>query len=646
MRRRAVLEISRLEPSEVAVDLVIEALGDEDWRVRKEAAAVAVGMLEHSETVPRLVDSMIQTDDVGLRNAAAEALSAAGEVAVTEIIDRMPGLDEAGRKIAVEVLGASGDPRAVDSLIGRLEDPDYNVRGTAAEWLGEQGGEKATAALLKCLEAEDLVLVLAALQSLNNSGVSIPWSLLEPLSAEPLYGADILIALGRSGAVEAAEVIGRGLTEDPAAARAMELLHSASAETAAAVEVVLEGSDAEVLEYLTETVNSGEPAEQRAAVSCLLWSRPLASMAIIADLARNESLYPLLLTELRRWGPEALTALEQMMPDLQGRQLASVIGLLSRLLDVEAGQAKTSLFATYLASDDLAVATAASGALARFGDETVVERLLELAAKPEARVRRAAGYALVEVGRRFPEEVRKKLKRVEIEGSLGIQVCRVFEIVGKPADAALLSAALSSPDPQLRAAVLGSLAAIAGASAVETIALAMTDEDIGVRMAAAATLGRIGPAAAETIVSALHSAGGPLKAALLRALGRAGHPEAPVILRGMCRESADVALAALEAIRELGLDATELQAEILSHEDSEVIKQALAVLGSSVAPSQLIKLLDHPGWDVRLAAVDRLASLKDDARVRSALEAHLKCEKDDLVVNAIERMLVVAGGAG
>ncbi|MCP4599631.1 MAG: hypothetical protein GY847_03670 [Proteobacteria bacterium] len=642
VRRRAVLEIADLDPGD-AVDVLISALGDEDWRVRKEAVSVASLIGGKTRIAYRLIDEIMQEENVGLRNAAAEALAAIGTKAVTEIIERLPQLNESGRKIAMEVLGASNDPRVVDVLIGGLADTDYNVRSAAAEWLGEQGGDKATEALLKCLQAEDKLLVLAAIQSLNRIGVSIPWSLLEPLSNEKLYGTELLLALGRSGAVEAASIIAGELIDDPAAARAMELLHNTSPEAAVAVDAVLEKIDDKVLELLADCALGTEPAEQRAAASCLLWARPVKNMTIIADLARNESLQPLLLEELNRWGPAAINALEQLMPDLNGKRLASVIGLLTRLLDSDTGRTKTDLFAAYLASEDLAVATAAAGAVARFSDDSVIERLMELADTTDDRVRRVAGYALTEVGRRHPEKVRERLATVEISGPRGIQLCRVIEVIGRPEDAQRLSAAMSSPISKLRGAALKTLAGIAGASAVETIALAMTDEDLGVRMAAAAALGRIGPAAAETIVSALRSADGPLKASLLRALGRVGHPEAPVILLSMCRETVDIALAALEAMHELGLDAAEIQKEILLHKDSEVVKQALAVLGPSIPVSQLIHLLRHPQWDVRLAAVDRLASRKGDNEVREALEARFGNEKDDLVLGAIERVVGTRG---
>jgi HEAT repeat protein len=187
--------------------------------------------------------------------------------------------------------------------------------------------------------------------------------------------------------------------------------------------------------------------------------------------------------------------------------------------------------------------------------------------------------------------------------------------------------------------VLGALAAVAGPAAVDTISLAMTDEDVGVRMAAAVALARIGPAASETIVSALNTATGPLRAVLVRTLGQVGHPEAPEILRAICRGPADAAMAALEAMENLGLDPGEIQEEILAHADAEVVKQALSSLGDAVSREQLIRLLGHRAWDVRLAAVERLAAAIGEAVVVGALEARLAIERDDLVSGAIERAL-------
>lgn len=638
VRRRAVMDIASLRSEEVE-DIIIDALGDEDWRVRKQATSIAAAFGDIPKLISRLIDEMVQEENVGLRNAAREVLATAGREAISEIIARMPALDASGRKIAIEVLGATNDQRAVDVLIGNLNDEDQNVRACAAEWLGEQGGEASTNALQKCLESDDKLLVLAALQSLNRLGVKIPWSKLEPISEERLYGPELVLAMGRSGAKEAASKIAEALESDPAACRAMELLHNHSPEAACEVETVLKKVNYDVLQYLAGWTKNGEPAEQKAAASCILWARSIDHMKIVALLARNESLYPLLLEELRKWGSDAKIAMEGMLADLEGKELASVIALLSRLIDESEGMAKIELFAKYLNEDDLAIVTAAVAAVARFGDASTVDRLLELSECGDDRLRGAAGQAIVEIGRRFPAEVRDKIIGLEIDGLRGIQLCRVLEIVGEAEDAFRLSTTLSSPNPQLRAAVLRVFASISGTTAVETIALAMTDEDREVRMAAAASLGRIGPAAAETIVSALHTAEGPLKPALIRALGRVGHPEAPTILRGMCRESAEIALAALEAMRALNMEADAVRGEILAHPDGEVVKQALSVLGAQVQIAELVQLLDNTGWDVRLAAVGGLSEKIGEERVREALMEHLEKEKDDLVLDAIERVI-------
>ncbi len=640
VRRRAVIEVVDIAQKhpEQAIELVILALGDEDWRVRKEAAFIAAQMASWESVIDRLVDAMVQEENVGLRNAAVKALSASGQNAITKIVSCIPNLNAEGRKMAFEVLGVSSDPRVVGVLVDGLSDPDFNVRASAAEWLGEQGGEEATQTLFSCLTSTDPLIVITALQSLNRIGAPIPWSLLRPLSNQKLYGADLLIAIGRSGAVEAASVIADSLSEDPAAARAMELLHGSSPEAAAAVEAALGKSDDKTRDFLNRSIRDGEPTEQRAAASCLLWLRSISDLPIIIEIAQKESLYFLILDELRKWGPPVLAGLEALMPTLEGKNLASVIGLLTRLLDETIGQDKISLFTKYLESDDHAVVTAAAGLVARFGDQKVIPRLLTLTDSPNDRIRRIAGYALTEVGRRFPDALRDGLATVEIQGQGGVEICRVFEALGRTDDSPSLQAALSSPMPLLRGAALSALAVTAGADALEIIALAMTDEDLSVRMAAATALGKVGQAAAETIVSALHTADRPLKAALIRTLGHVGHPEAEVILHGMCHESAEIALSALEAIHELGIDATALQDEILLHSDREVVKQALLVLGPSVSAIQLMRLLNHPEWDVRLAVVDRLASFKEDREVSEALNDHLSREKDDLVVGAIERV--------
>ncbi len=636
VRRRAVGDIPELSTPE-AIDSLIIALDDEDWRVRKEAVSAVTRISDQTELVKRLIDEMVEEEKIGLRNAAVEALVAIGETAHADLIARLPDFEADGRKIVLEILGASQDPRIVDILIERLADIDGNVRACAAEWLGEQAREKdkAANALLSCLESEDRLFALSALQSLNRLAVATPWATLETIAADRLFGAELIVAMGRSGAVAAIPYIIDRIPDDDAASQALQLLHETSAAAAQAVEAALCRVDDGTRQSLLRAAHQGEAGVQRAATLCLLWSKPAADMEIIAQLAKNEGCYQLLLDELKHWDARALERLEEMVPVAKGEAQASIIGLLARLLDVTAGQAKIDFFTTYLNAADVAVATAAATAVARFGDAGVINALFDRIGSADARLRRAAGNALIEVGRRYPDQVRAALARVDISGRQGIELCRVIAVVGSSELAPRLFPILSDPASDLRAAGVRALAAVAGPEAMDKIALAMTDEDLGVRMAAATALGKIGPEASETIVSAVRMATGPQKAALIRALGHVGHPEAPIILKNMCRESAEVALAALDAMRALNLDMSEILEEILHHPDSEVVKQALTVFGSGIPTRHLKDLLDHSDWDVRLAAVDSMAAGGSGSDACSALKGRLEKEPDDLVLRAI-----------
>ena len=74
-RRRATARLEE-ESRGLNVDLLLKALGDADWRVRKEAVAVACRAAPSSEVLRGLIESIHPGSNVGLRNAAVEAISA------------------------------------------------------------------------------------------------------------------------------------------------------------------------------------------------------------------------------------------------------------------------------------------------------------------------------------------------------------------------------------------------------------------------------------------------------------------------------------------------------------------------------------------------------------------------------------------
>ena len=638
VRRRAVRDLAELPPAEVLLS-ALAALGDDDWRVRKEAVAVFVGWGGAAEPAPALLAAIEQEENVGLRNAAAEALSQVAGPAIDLVIERLPALLGTSRKIALDVVGRSADPRRSRILSEHLADDDVNLSAAAAELMGEAGGDGVVEALAGCLERNEQMVVLAALQSLNRLGAHLPFERLEPLVAVPLYGSALLEALGRTGDPAAAHPIVTRIPADPMAARALVVMHGSSERAGRAVESAIGSAGKAVLAALSEAAASGDFAARYAAVSCLLWARRTECVPQLVALARDEALHAHVVDGLAAWGAPALDALDAMFPSAQGRALASLIAVTGRLLDLEEGRRRIPLFTAFLNSGDSVVVTAAMGALARFGDAAIVPRLLDLVRAEQERVRRAASRALVQIGRRHPDAVHDALRWTAFEGDRGVELMRVFQEVGRAEDAPLIASALTSPSPSLRRAALGALAAVAGGGAIHEISLSMTDESADVREAAVAALATLGPAASETIVSALHGSEGPLRPALVRALGRVGHPEAQTILKRAMRESAPTAIAALEAAAALGLDPLGTKGELLGHPDTEVVKTAIAALGDTVTDAELVALLCADAWDVRLAAVERLSRRALKPAVLDSIRAALATEEDDLVRAAIERAL-------
>ena len=132
VRRRATSAISELPPAD-AVALVVRALGDADWRVRKEASQIALLVGPTPRLLHDLVHRLFPGDNVGLRNAVVETLAAFGAPAVPPVVAVLHRLDADGKKLAVEVLGRSQEPSAMGAIERLLDDADANVRAAAIE---------------------------------------------------------------------------------------------------------------------------------------------------------------------------------------------------------------------------------------------------------------------------------------------------------------------------------------------------------------------------------------------------------------------------------------------------------------------------------------------------------------------------------
>ena len=201
VRRRATQLIPKL-PAPESCELLLVALADPDWRVRKEAATIAARVEPRTAVVFAVARALGERDDVGLRNAAVEALVSIGPDAVPGAIDALTRLDADGRKLAVEMLAGAPTLSGMRALAKCLADPDPIVIVAAAEGLGrahlagDEARELASVALAQLLETGETPARLAALESLRNLDGGVPWVALEPLFADPLLRRPAIAAAG------------------------------------------------------------------------------------------------------------------------------------------------------------------------------------------------------------------------------------------------------------------------------------------------------------------------------------------------------------------------------------------------------------------------------------------------------------------
>jgi bilin biosynthesis protein len=114
---------------EPAVEMIIDALVDENWRVRWHSAEI-LGEIKDDRAVKPLINSM-NDENNGVRSNSIIALIEIGEPAVVVLIDALDDENWRVRLHSAEILGEINDDRAVKPLTETLNDDNNDVRRAA-----------------------------------------------------------------------------------------------------------------------------------------------------------------------------------------------------------------------------------------------------------------------------------------------------------------------------------------------------------------------------------------------------------------------------------------------------------------------------------------------------------------------------------
>ncbi len=632
------------------LEQVLKALGDESWRVRKEAVELLLGQPRAAEFADLVAGQLHSQDNAGLRNAAMEILIRLGRRSLPTLLRELGSEDHDVRKFVVDILGEIGDRSTIPTLIEAMGDPDENVRYAAAENLGKLRAAEAVAALLEAMESANLWYRFTILEALGQIGRGVDTARLLRFKGEPLLRKALFDCLGRVGGADAVPVLVEGLTD------AMRNVREAAALALVALagqypDEVRSGLSAPANRSLSGAavalLEGDDPRLREAAVKLLGWIGDAAQARRLLELFEDPRLGESAARALVDMGAQAVSTLVAEGRQSDPRTLAYLCHLCGEVGCAEG----LELLLEGVSHSDPEVRTAAVQALGRLRRSEAIGPLAQALRDAQGDVRQGASLALDRLGQDFPEAVLDGLRPMLGAEDPDIRMHAV-SVVGRldlPEVERLLVMGMKDPSGAVRRAAVRSLDGHPGGGQLQVLMFALTDEEAEVRAEAAAVLGRCGgEEALEPLALAVRDEDIWVRSAAVRSLGQVGGGEAVALLEQATSDPVGlVVIGALETLAELAPDraAAALQ-KGLRHEDAEVVKAALQLLARSGSFGWLAesrsRLLAHSHPEVRLAVLELLGGAEDPAS-RADLEARLQVEEDDLVRLQIQDCLARLG---
>jgi HEAT repeat protein len=643
-RREAAVDLGRA--GREAAPLLLRAMGDGDWRVRKTAVE-ALAAFGGDDVIAGLIAALSAHDNAGKRNSAIEALVQIGGPAMDAMLAAMTTPDADVRKFLVDTLGDIRDSRAAPALIAALDDGDENICVAAAEALGKVRDPRAVDPLIASLARSDRGwLDYAAAEALGEIGdVRALGPLLAALGRSSLR-EPVLEALGRIGNVNTLVPLVAGLADPLRIVRevsAVALLaiyrKSGPAEQEAMVRSIRGGVQDRAVNFMEELLITSAGDLQKAAIAALGWAGREGSIEKLLALLREEELEEPVVQALKTIDGRAQAALLRHV----AHDNALVRRVVARALGETRAPGAEEALIPLLRDENGHVRSTAAEALGRLGSRKAVLPILRLLEDEYRSVQESAIFALAAIG---DESVLDGLL-ADFSARDASMRRNIVIILGKfsgPRAADALTFALKDEEPEVRKAVVHSLGAMPEDRALRPLMLAITDDDPEVRMLAAEALGKISaPEAPAALLPLLEDEDLWVRAAAARGLGRAGGPRAGEILAGHLVGATDIFL--LELVDIVGrLRVESARGPLLNlceHPDPEVRKTVLAALasygGEAVRQAATARLAD-PHWSVRKTAVEVLGRQRD-AAAETLIEALAEQDPDQAVRQAARKAL-------
>ncbi len=565
--RRSALYSLRDIPCLDAQAILFTAMGDESWRVRKEAVECYVCSKPDLVSVELLLNLLRNEDNAGLRNSAAEAVIRLGSASASSLLKMVQDRDDDVRKFVVDVMGAIGDPIFVPALLQALNDPEVNVASAAAEQLGALGNAEAAESLMQSiLERDEVLFRFSALGALGTLAkpAPVPEALIK-LADQDILRKAVFECLGTISDESSFKLLLNGLSclQKNSRAAALKALYKIYGRSSAASQSMIR----EALQFLKESdIINGllELYDKRDEVltESLLWTgvvtRDTRFIPLLIEAYSDERSSTAALSALKSFGREALYEIISRYSTLEENGRSGLC-----ILIAECGYSGfNDIIRNALRDPSPQVRNAAARAVGKLGLITLVPELIALIDDSEANVYAAAAASLqslviisrsailAEVGRFCSsKEPHHRKAAAFLLASLGEQDRLLLLIkdedpqVRKAAVSAIgtnrvetsgsmLVLALADEDPEVRIAVADALGNLQDTATLDALEHALNDQDVWVQSAALKAIARIEPAKALSIIKNIHTGTeGLLMITSLKILEVIGGSESEEIIR-------------------------------------------------------------------------------------------------------------------
>lgn len=644
-KKRLEIEALRGRPSEKAFETLIEAIKDDNWRIRKISLEILLEDYPADELAEGFIRLLYLGDNAGARNTAIEGLTRLGRKVTPYLIKAFETPDRDVRKFIIDILGSLDDPRAIPLMLKALSDEDENVKVTAVEHLGRVKEPSVVDALIEILEGEDLWTAYPAADALGRIGdkKAIPY-LIKALSKKTIR-VPVLRSLARF--------------REPSTIGAIVPLLQDSSKTVqeevikGLIKFYHAGIDPEIIVGELKRIYD----EEHLFDICLryAWSNKpdvRVSAIMLLGLLKNErALEPLLeISQEEEFAEDvrkAIVFMAKARPELLLQLFGVENAYYRRFLAHVAGEVGSDLYTepmiNYLSDEDGHVRAMAAKALSMIGDTRAVHYIKKLLQDPYEDVQEAAveALAIFKEGLEL-DEIIKWLSSPE--PSLRRNALRLLGLLKAKDAVDEIGFSIKDSDPSVRRAAVEALRRIGTVAAKRYLTVALTDEVRDIRIGAIYSLGSIGgDDVLDIMKSLLHDRDDFVKVAAIKMLGRLrGQSTLKDLIDALDDPNGFVKTTAIEALSNFKApEAFEPIIKMLDDPDIEIKRTAIEALANyRPAASRILPFLRSEEWSLRMAAVKSLSTMPDPA-IKSELEKLYDTEDDPFIRDMLLEILDV-----